>query len=242
METRKPGTPFGRYSRELNQRHEWDGPLFRARFKNRVVEDEEYWRDLLAYIHLNPVKAGLATSPDSADFTSHAAYVGLAPRPKWLTCQEMLHLFGSLDAYRDRLHDLATGRIPMHPDWEVAAWNETRVSTAISTPPPAMGWSGSSEEETVNRAVSEVCRVTAADPNQIKTAQRGRPANKTRWVLAWWLTRPGRLTVTATARTLGIAVSGVTRMVALAKDAREADEQVEGWMTGLEGLAKLRRG
>ena len=71
----------GRYSRDLNRRFEWDGPLFRARYKNRVVEDEDYWRDLLAYIHLNPVKAGLATSPDNADWTSHQAYTGLGPGP-----------------------------------------------------------------------------------------------------------------------------------------------------------------
>ena len=29
------------YSGWLNHRYEWDGPLFRGRFRNRVVEDDD---------------------------------------------------------------------------------------------------------------------------------------------------------------------------------------------------------
>jgi len=223
-----------RYACELNRRYEWDGPLFRARFKNRVVEDETYWRDLLAYIHLNPVKAGLATSPDNADWTSHAAYVGLGPRPDWLTCSEILDLFGSPAAYRARLTDLATRRAPMHPDWEVAAWNETRVSRKVESTPQLPTWSESFPDEMFQRAIHEVCRITGRTEDKILVSRRGPPANKARWVLAWWLTRPGRLSCTAASVPMGLAISGVSRMSSLARTSRETDAEIADWMNRLE--------
>src|SRR3990170_5993126 len=75
----------GRYTSGMNERHRWDGPLFRGRFRSQLVGDQSYLRMVLAYIHLNPLRARLVARLSSDAWTSHRAYVGLAPRPKWLT-------------------------------------------------------------------------------------------------------------------------------------------------------------
>src|SRR5262249_10548095 len=39
---------------------------------------------LLAYIHNNPVRAGVVSTAADSDWTSHRAYLGLERRPPWL--------------------------------------------------------------------------------------------------------------------------------------------------------------
>ncbi|MCB9674497.1 MAG: transposase [Alphaproteobacteria bacterium] len=96
---------LSRSVKKLNARFGWDGPLFRARYNNRVVEDEAYWRHLLAYLHLNPVRAGLAAAATAARTTSHLAYLGVERIP-WLETAELLELYGgrwNLAAYVDEV-------------------------------------------------------------------------------------------------------------------------------------------
>ena len=71
------------------------GALWGGRFKNKIVADDEYWMELLAYLHMNPVRAGVVHIPGLSRRTSHAAYTGAAPRPSWLTTGELLDLFGT---------------------------------------------------------------------------------------------------------------------------------------------------
>ena len=78
----------GEFTRRLNQRRQWDGPLFRGRFHSRLVDTAPYWNHLLLYVHLNPVRAGL-TGAD-AGWTSHRAYTGAEPCPAWLTTEAFL--------------------------------------------------------------------------------------------------------------------------------------------------------
>ncbi|HUT78334.1 MAG TPA: transposase, partial [Polyangia bacterium] len=48
---------LSRYTVQVNRLHRWDGPLLRGRFHNRMVWHEQHWLHLLAYLHLNPVRA-----------------------------------------------------------------------------------------------------------------------------------------------------------------------------------------
>ena len=75
----------GVYTQRLNRLHNWDGPVFRGRFKSQLVTEEAYRRELVAYIHLNPVRAGLVRRPDESGWTSHRAHLGLDKPPPWLS-------------------------------------------------------------------------------------------------------------------------------------------------------------
>ena len=122
----------GRYTVQVNRLNQWDGPVFRGRFGSRRIANEDWLLQVLAYIHLNPVKAHLVSRPDELCWTSHRAYVGLEPTPEWLTTGVLGPLFGEacLDAY---VRDLHLGR----SEWPAAlntaegwlnnaATNETR--------------------------------------------------------------------------------------------------------------------
>jgi putative transposase len=72
------------YSTAFNRRHRRSGHLFQNRFKSTLVEEEPYLRQLLAYIHLNPVRSRLPVTLESLDrypWTGHAVLLGNAAFP-----------------------------------------------------------------------------------------------------------------------------------------------------------------
>jgi len=48
-----------RYALEFNRRRGVLGPVWQSRYKAKLVEDQRYFDQLMVYIHLNPVKAGI---------------------------------------------------------------------------------------------------------------------------------------------------------------------------------------
>ena len=47
------------YAQAYNRRHQRHGHLFQNRYKSIVCEEDSYFVELLRYIHLNPIRAGL---------------------------------------------------------------------------------------------------------------------------------------------------------------------------------------
>jgi REP element-mobilizing transposase RayT len=70
-----------RYAGYFNKRHDRVGHLFQDRFKSKPVETDAYLTTAVAYIHLNPVRAGLARDVLSYPWSSRAAW----RRPDGLT-------------------------------------------------------------------------------------------------------------------------------------------------------------
>ena len=67
------------YALAYNRRHQRVGHLFQNRYKSIVVEEDAYFRELVRYLHLNPLRAGLV--PDLAHldrypWCGHAGILG----------------------------------------------------------------------------------------------------------------------------------------------------------------------
>jgi len=60
----------GVYTQRFNRRQHRDGPLFRGRFRSRLVQHELYASALVTYIHDNPVRAGLVGRPEEYRWSS----------------------------------------------------------------------------------------------------------------------------------------------------------------------------
>lgn len=84
----------GRFALLHNRRHRTLGPLWQGRYKARVVESQDELNRLLAYIHLNPVKARLAASPVRYRWSGHRELVGRA-RASLVDVEETLRLYGA---------------------------------------------------------------------------------------------------------------------------------------------------
>jgi putative transposase len=81
-----------RYTRYINRQQRRVGHLFQGRFKSILVDDELYLKELVRYIHLNPVRSGIVIHPDKYLWSSHRAYMQLEELV-WLNQNRLLKSF-----------------------------------------------------------------------------------------------------------------------------------------------------
>jgi len=94
----------GRFAVGFNRRRRLVGPVWQSRYKAKIVRDDPYLRRVVAYIHLNPVKAGVVKAPVEFALSGHREVVGVAAA-RIADPDEVLRLFGdtrrtALRAYR----------------------------------------------------------------------------------------------------------------------------------------------
>ena len=84
------------YAVSFNRRHRRHGHLFQNRYKSILCEEDRYLRQLVAYIHLNPLRAGMLENLGALKtyrFTGHSALMGETVR-EWQDTGYVLSLFG----------------------------------------------------------------------------------------------------------------------------------------------------
>ncbi len=72
---------FGGYTQALNRQHARTGTLFEGRARTIFVDTEPYVLHLCRYIHLNPVKAGLARRPEDWPHSNYLEWIGRRRSP-----------------------------------------------------------------------------------------------------------------------------------------------------------------
>lgn len=84
------------YASRYNRRHQRSGHLFQNRYKAIVCQDEPYFLELIRYIHLNPIRAGLCPSLKALEgysFCGHSYLMGKL-KAEWFEPDEVLSHFG----------------------------------------------------------------------------------------------------------------------------------------------------
>ena len=66
-----------RYVRYFNDRHGRTGTLWEGRYKSTVIQTDSYLLTCMAYIDLNPVRAGMVAEARDHVWSSHGHYAGL---------------------------------------------------------------------------------------------------------------------------------------------------------------------
>jgi REP element-mobilizing transposase RayT len=56
-----------------------EGHVFERRYRHTACADPDYVRNAIAYVHMNPVRAGLCEDPGDYRWTSHSAFVASDP-------------------------------------------------------------------------------------------------------------------------------------------------------------------
>jgi putative transposase len=84
------------YVVSFNRRHRRYGHLLQNRYKSIVCQEETYLQELVRYIHLNPLRAGVVphlAALNSYPYCGHSALMGRRRRP-WQDVDYVLHAFG----------------------------------------------------------------------------------------------------------------------------------------------------
>ncbi len=80
------------YARAMQIKLQTTGHFFERRYHATLVEADSYLLELIRYIHLNPVRAGIVRQPAQYPWSSHHAYIG-ARREPWVTTEFALGMF-----------------------------------------------------------------------------------------------------------------------------------------------------
>jgi REP element-mobilizing transposase RayT len=176
----------GRYTQQVNQRHRWDGPVFRGRFTNKLVRDETRLPYILAYVHLNPLRANLVTRIDSRSWTSMRTYLERRGEPDWVTKEYFLDLLGGSDALRAYTLSLHRGTL----SWPETMDLEWGFFTQLSHDEVADAHRQSSFNSRFiepDRLFEMLLQVTGMDREGITMSVMGPRANPARRFAVWAL-------------------------------------------------------
>jgi len=126
----------GRYARSVQARLHTKGHLFENRYHAVMVSTDAHLLELLRYVHLNPVRAGIVDDVAAYAWSSHAVYAGRRRDP-WLTTAFM---FDMLDTRPDRqraayVRFMDSGQ----PDGSGAASRPAEGGPGIEVPEPGRG-------------------------------------------------------------------------------------------------------
>ena len=63
------------YTKYFNNKYNFVGHLFQGRYKSEIIENDTYNLETSRYIHLNPVKANMVTTPIEYKWSSYDIYM-----------------------------------------------------------------------------------------------------------------------------------------------------------------------
>jgi len=99
------------YAVSFNRRHKRSGHLFQNRYKSILCQEDAYLLELVRYIHLNPIRAGLVENMEALDhypYSGHSSVMGKVSR-QWQDVSGVLELFGDRTGSARRRYKVFVG-------------------------------------------------------------------------------------------------------------------------------------
>lgn len=66
-------------ARQFNRRRRYLGRLWQSRYRARIIDSQDYFRQVVSYVHLNPVAAGSVDDPVDYPNSGHREIIGRCP-------------------------------------------------------------------------------------------------------------------------------------------------------------------
>jgi REP element-mobilizing transposase RayT len=202
--SRSMRTIHQKFAQSFNGRHRVFGPFWQGRYRSKYVGDDEYLRQLIAYIHLNPVAAGIVKDASRYRWCGHREVLGKAVGRRLVDVDETLLAFHpkrskALAGYRSTMSTVlgedwraeGPGRLPWWrfgrpPDSD----DESESEIAIDKKRPRIQMDGFSNVQArprmgLDRFIETgavACEETVED---LRSRKRRAPIVEAREVLAW---------------------------------------------------------
>lgn len=200
-----------RYTRWINSRLKRTGHLFQGRFKSVLVDADSYLLELIAYIHLNPVRAGMVTDSETYPWSSQRAYLN-KESIAWLNTEYVLNMFSTnisdartlfsqfvidrkSDGHRDDFH--GKGSL----DSRIMGEDHFVESVHLQHEPDLL------RKPTLDAIVTAVLNIYMLQENELVTSGRQRLYSEARGMLSWAVLEHSDATLTELSRRLNRDVS-----------------------------------
>lgn len=128
-------------SRKHNRRRKYLGRLWQSRYRARFIDSNDYFGQVVAYVHLNPVAAQLVTDPADYPLSGHREAIGRSCAGI-LDSRALLEVFGEEDpsrmrsAYLDHVRSVAEARWLDQGLHELPWWRDAEDAEEIADRDP----------------------------------------------------------------------------------------------------------
>lgn len=108
------------YASYVRTKYARAGHVLQGRFKAAVVQKEGYLLEVSRYVHLNPVRAGIAKRPEDYRWSSYRVLIGAESAPPWLAPETTWREIG--------------GKKSERPWREYQRYVESKIDTKLANP------------------------------------------------------------------------------------------------------------
>jgi REP element-mobilizing transposase RayT len=196
------------YAMHFNRRHDRVGPLFQGRFKSPLVVNDVDLMNLICYVHLNPVRAGIVDDISALrrwTWSGHGALMGLREAWAFEDVSAPLTLFAQ---------DAADAREHLARWMEAATCEATVVLAKADDPvPPDLA-----------ALIARACRHFGTSPEELARGVRSGRVSSARALVCHVAVARWRMSQTRIAPWLGVSAAAVGH--ALKRGARLAERDL----------------
>jgi len=216
----------GRTTRDYNRRHRVFGPAWQSRYRARLIQDNQDLRHLLAYVHLNPVIAGLVDDPADYRLSDHRALIGRG-QSILVDVEAALRCFGEATTQGARASYLAYVRSVAETKWARGSlrhlpwWKQVKDDYQIvenqDAPAEARTFDDKHPElaparkENTEVLLARACKLLGLSPDDLTGASRSRSTSLARRRFTFIAVTHFRYRGTDVARALNKSPSQVSR-------------------------------
>jgi putative transposase len=195
------------------------GHLFERRYHARLVDKDSYLLELIRYIHLNPVRAGIIHDPLLYRWSSHLAYMGIRDIP-WVTCDLALNTLNRNPQTARAAYAEFIGKgveAGFDPTILIARRREPRILgddqfVQRMTVRAIRELAGIERRSTLQDVIGEGCERYGVTPVELKSRRRNRHLARARAWIAWRALQEN-VTLSAIARAFSRNESSVRELV-----------------------------
>ncbi len=218
------GFVASQYARSTNKKISHSGHLFERRHWAILVQADSYLKELVRYIHLNPLRAGIVDDLADYQWSSHLAYLN-GDQPNWLTVNWVLSAFGATLA--DARDEYACF---MQTDCQMSIWQKLRYGSdddhrAVGDD----GFMASLEREVTHTAsqrtladlAKKICRKYNVSEAELASSSRLRSHSNIRAEIGLAAIESGIATNAEIARHFNRSQSGLSRVISRLRSQRK---------------------
>lgn len=225
-----------RYAQRVNRIRKEVGHVFQGRFKAVRVDSQRYLLQLVRYIHLNPVRAGMVLKPEEYKWSGHNAYTGKDPLV-WLERDYVLSNLSNerLEAIKQYNEFIYAG-IGVDPEVDFQMGNQSGILGDDSFIKKVLKEADSKKHEghklTVSELIKELCSRYNLSSHELASSSKLRELSHVRGMLAFLVRRSTNLTLVDLAKILNRDAAGLShlaiRFEKRCKDSKELQLEIEG--------------
>ncbi len=238
------------YTRRYNIKHKRTGHLFQGRFKNFLIEDDEYLMLLSCYIHRNPLRAGLVSRLVDYPWSSYPVYAYNKKSPEWLFTKPILSLLDAKDkqkAYRKMVQNYSQEEKRGWEDFRYGLFLGSRnfverIKSKYLTENPDVEIPQKRQvlrDTNPETILKKAAKVLKCDTDVFLQSSRISDSDKLdRDILIYFLWSTGWYNNREIGNLFGLGYSSVSRRVTIMKSMLSEDNKINGRLTELKSLIK----